>query len=181
MYFWCTDRGLTVDQWILVAQLAVFAVQALIFWRQVNLSAQIAKDATDLQKAIVRPCLGLDFSPDLKASTFRFSVINAAAGAAKIREMTLAIDGKPFVPSSAAPENFWREAVQSLGLPTSNVRTAAAIPPGGYLLVPGNESTTLIEVQFPPGSVDRDRLLAIGKRIRFELKGESTLGEAVRF
>lgn len=191
MYIWCTDRGLTTDQWILIAQLGVFGVQALIFWRQVQvaretstqagkLSGQIAKDAADLQKAMVRPCLGLDFAPDVKNGKIIFSVLNVASGAAKIREMRVYVDGNEVASSlKTDPENFWQEVQRAVGPPIGIVRTGAAIPPKGYLLVPGNRQTVLVELHYPPGTWDRDALLRLGERIQFDLKAESTLGEVV--
>jgi hypothetical protein len=191
MHFWCTQSGLTTAEWILVAQLAVFALQAAIFARQVSvakqtatdanaLSKQIAKDAVDLQKALVRPCIGVDFDVDIANSSVRFSVINAGTGAALIREMRPSVDGTRFIPSSG-PENVWRELIQSLQMPPCNVRTAAALPPSGYILVPGNSSKVLFAADFIPGSVQREALLALGKRIGVGLKIESTLGEVLGF
>jgi hypothetical protein len=188
---WRTENGLTTDQWILVAQLGVFALQAAIFWRQVSvakqtaadaaaLSSQIAKDAGDLQRALVRPYVGLDFEVDVKNTSFRFSVINGGSGAALIREMRPSVDGQRFIPKSGA-ENVWQELIQSLQLPPCNVRTAAALPPGGYILVPGNSAKLLVAVDFLSGSIPRDTLLGLGKRIGVGLKIESTLGEVLAF
>ena len=191
MYPWCTERGLTADEWILVLQLVLLAVQAVILRATIKsadrnaaaataASEQIAKNALELQKAIQRPWIGLDHNIDPTNFTFAVRLVNVGSGSGLVRKIRVWVDGKPFQPGSSIL-SFWQDVAKALDLPACSLPIARMPSPGGFIAVGANSTVELVSLGFLPNAISRENLLALAHRLAIAIEAESVLGERLSF